>query len=189
MSFVEILLIAVSLCFDTLAVSIIGGACLHNITLGKRVKIYASFAVFQAGFTFTGWYLGASVSQYISKFDHWIAFILLLYIGGRMILDTVRHKDESEEIDLLNTGKLILSSIATSIDALAVGLSFAMAGMMTGQIIGSVITIGIVTALSSIAGLRGGERLGAILGKKCNIIGGVILIAIGVKIVLEHLLF
>jgi len=187
MNFVEILLIAVSLCFDTLAVSIIGGACIHSINLRKRVKIFMSFALFQAGFTFIGWGLGASVSQYISQFDHWIAFLLLLYIGGKMILDTVFHKEEEKGVDLLNTGKLVISSMATSIDALAVGLSFAMTGMKAGDILWSVAVIGVVTAISSIIGLRGGEKLGRLLGNKCNIIGGIILIAIGAKILFEHL--
>ena len=188
MGIVEIFLVAVSLCFDTLAVSIIGGACCGGLPLAKRMKIYLSFAFVQAGFTFIGWALGASVSQYIERFDHWIAFLLLLYIGGKMIVESFSKDDAKQSVDLLDTRKLMVSAVATSIDALAVGISFAMASLRLLNILYASLIIGIVTALASVAGLRGGEKLGKLLGNRCNLVGGVILVAIGVKILLEHLL-
>lgn len=187
MSFIEILLIAVGLCFDTLAVSLVGGACLGDANVWKRAGIVLSFALFQAGFTFIGWLLGSTVSQYIEAFDHWVAFILLAYIGGKMVVEAF-SKDEEKPVNLLDTGKLVVASIATSIDALAVGISFAMLHMPMREILFSVLVIGLVTALAAFIGLRGGERLGRLLGKKCNLIGGLILIGIGLKILLEHLL-
>jgi Predicted membrane protein len=188
MSFFEVFLIAVGLCFDTLAVSLVGGACLGDINIWKRAKILLSFALFQAGFTFIGWLLGSTVSQYIERFDHWVAFLLLAYIGGKMIIESFSKKEGEEKVDLLNTKKLVISSIATSIDALAVGISFAMLHMTVGDILWTVLVIGVVTALAAEIGLRGGEKLGRILGRKCDFIGGLILVAIGVKILLEHLL-
>lgn len=196
MSILEIFLLAVSLCFDTLAVSIVGGACITEISVWKRVKILLSFALFQAGFTLIGWLLGSTVSQYIEKFDHWIAFGLLAYIGGKMIIDAFSKAPEAENCscetgghsDLLDTKRLIISSIATSIDALAVGISLAFIQMSVGRISLTVGVIGAVTALAAALGLRGGKKLGNLLGNKCNFIGGLILVALGLKILLEHLL-
>ena len=188
MSILEIFLLAVSLCFDTLAVSIVGGACIGDINVWKRAKILLSFALFQAGFTFVGWMLGSSVSQYIEKFDHWVAFALLFYIGGKMIFDALRGGGDSEKVDLLDTRKLVVSSVATSIDALAVGISLAMIDLSSGRVALTVAVIGIVTALAAETGLRGGEKLGRLLGSKCNLLGGLILVALGTKILLEHLL-
>jgi len=97
MSFFEVFLIAVGLCFDTLAVSLVGGACLGDINIWKRAKILLSFALFQAGFTFIGWLLGSTVSQYIERFDHWVAFLLLAYIGGKMIIESFYEKRRGGE--------------------------------------------------------------------------------------------
>lgn len=186
MSFIEILLIAVSLCFDTLAVALAGGACIRDINWKKKVRIIFSFALFQGGFTFAGWLLGVSVSHYIEKFDHWVAFALLLYIGGKMIFDSF-HGGEGDRVDLLNVRKLIISSIATSIDALAVGVSFAFIEMSALRCTGASSVIFAITAIAAALGLEGGEKLGKLLGGKSSLAGGVILIAIGVKILLEHL--
>lgn len=188
MSIIEIILLAVSLCFDTLAVSMVGGACIAEINMWKRAKILLSFALFQAGFTLIGWLLGSTVSQYIERYDHWIAFALLAYIGGRMVISAFSKGKDVEKVNLLDTKKLIISSIATSIDALAVGISLAMIQMSTGRISLTVVIIGVVTALAAALGLRGGEKLGKLLGNKCNLLGGLILVALGVKILLEHLL-
>lgn len=188
MSIFEIFLLAVSLCFDTLAVSMVGGACMTEINAWKRAKILLSFALFQAGFTLVGWLLGSTVSQYIERFDHWVAFGLLAYIGGKMIIDAFSKNAELEKVDLLDTRKLVVSSIATSIDALAVGISLAMLQMGGGRIWLTVAVIGAVTALAAALGLRGGEKIGRLLGGKCNLLGGIILVALGIKILLEHLL-
>ncbi len=188
MTIVEIFLLAVSLCFDTLAVSLVGGACIPNMKMSQRLKILVSFGGVQALFTLIGWLLGSSVLDYISKFDHWIAFILLLYIGGKMIKEAFSKSDESESVDLLNTGKLLISSVATSIDALAVGVSLAMVDITNGRAYFTFAVIGLVTVASSEIGLRGGSRLASFIGTKANLLGGVILIGIGAKILLEHIL-
>jgi len=203
MSFLEILLIAVGLCFDTLAVSMVGGACISCIDIWKRAKILLCFAFFQGGLTFAGWVLGSSFSAYISAYDHWVAFLLLLYIGGKMVVDSLKKDETTDvgtasgavggaskagEIDLLNTRTLVLSSIATSIDAAAVGISFACLSFSWKDIISSCLVIAVVTALAAYVGLAGGEKLGKVLGKKCDFLGGLILVSIGVKILLEHLL-
>ena len=196
MSYIELFLLAAGLCFDTFAVSLTGGICTQG-SLGARqilkiilqiLKIILCFAVFQAGLSFAGWLLGYSVSDYISKVDHWVAFVLLGYIGVKMIVEGCSKEDEAvSKSSLLNPRQLVLLSIATSIDAVAVGISLALVklsflkvGVCTGMVFAC-------TALASLAGLLGGRRLGASVGKKSEILGGLILIAIGIKILIEHL--
>ncbi len=188
MSLLEIFLIAVGLCFDTLAISLIGGACMKDVNLAKRIKVIFFFAFFQGGLTFLGWALGSTVNQYIEKYDHWVAFLLLAWIGGNMIVESFKDGETQESVDLLNTGKLVLSSVATSIDAFAVGISFAMIQMKTAAILEATLVIALVTAAAAGIGLRGGKKLGEIIGSKCNLIGGLILIGIGIKILIEHLM-
>lgn len=184
MSLIEVLLIAVSLCFDTLAVSLAGGACIGNVKPFEKLKIVCSFAFFQGGFTLLGWLLGNSVTQYVDKYAPWLAFLLLLYIGGKMIWDSFQGDPDHGNVDLLSIGKLIISSIATSIDALAVGISFAMTQMGRLMIYESVIIIAGITAITAVIGLRGGKRLGELLGSKASLVGGIILVIIGLKILL-----
>ena len=127
MSYIELFLLAAGLCFDTFAVSLTGGICTQG-SLGRRqiLKIILCFAVFQAGLSFAGWLLGYSVSDYISKVDHWVAFVLLGYIGVKMIVEGCSREDEAvSKSSLLNPRQLVLLSIATSIDAVAVGIKAA----------------------------------------------------------------
>ena len=187
MSIIEIILIAASLCFDTLAVSLAGGACMGPVSGLKRLKIVLTLALVQGSFILLGWFLGSTVVQYIDKFDHWVAFLLLLYIGGKMVFDSF-HEKEGKQVNLLKTGQLIVSAVATSIDALAVGVSFAFVEMSVPRALSAAAITGILTAVAAIAGLLGGERMGRLLGSRSNLVGGLILIAIGVKILLEHLL-
>lgn len=189
MTIIEIFLLAVSLCFDTLAVSLVGGACIPEIKLTQRLKILLSFGLVQAGFTLVGWLAGSSVLEYISKFDHWIAFLLLLFIGGKMIKEAFSKDDGEGSVDLLDTGKLLISAVATSIDALAVGVSLAMLDMTTARSLFTFAVIGLVTVIAAEIGLRGGSKLASFIGSKANFLGGIILIAIGAKILLEHLFF
>ena len=189
MTFFEILLIAIGLCFDTLAVSMVGGACMGKTGLGKRLSIIGSFALFQGGFTFIGWALGSTFSHYIERYDHWVAFALLAYIGGEMIINALLNREEKSDVDLLKPGKLIISSMATSIDALAVGISFAMLQMTCGRAAWASLIIAAVTALAAALGLAGGKRVGSFAGRWTNLLGGVILLALGIKILLEHLCF
>ena len=164
MSYIELFLLAAGLCFDTFAVSLTGGICTQG-SLGRRqiLKIILCFAVFQAGLSFAGWLLGYSVSDYISE-------------------------DESvSKSSLLNLGQLVLLSIATSIDAVAVGISLALVKLPFLKIGVCTAMVFVCTALASLAGLLGGRRLGASVGKKSEILGGLILIAIGARILIEHL--
>lgn len=189
MSLIEILLIAIGLCFDTLAVSLVGGACMGKVSISKKLAVIASFALFQGGFTFLGWALGSTFSHYIERYDHWVAFALLAYIGGEMIVNAIRNREETKEVDLLKPSRLIVSSIATSIDALAVGLSFAMLLMPLGRIAWSSLIIAAVTALAAALGLAGGKKAARIAGRWTSLAGGLILLAIGIKILVEHLCF
>lgn len=188
MSFWMVLVIAVSLCFDTLAVSMVGGACTSGRNRSKDLLIMASFAFFQGGFALLGWVLGHSVLELISRFDHWIAFILLAWIGIKMVVEALRPGSEESGPDLLSPGSLIMASIATSIDALAVGISFAMMEMTFATILLDSLLIAAVTAIAAAIGLYGGKRLGDKFGRRCNLIGGIVLFLIGLKILLEHLL-
>ena len=185
----ELFLLAAGLCFDTFAVSLTGGICTRgSLCVRQILKIILCFAFFQAGLSFAGWLLGYSVSDYISKVDHWVAFVLLGYIGAKMIVEGCSKEEEAvSKSSLLNPRQLVLLSIATSIDAVAVGISLALVklsflkvGVCTGMVFAC-------TALASLAGLLGGRRLGSGIGKKSEILGGVILIAIGIKILIEHL--
>lgn len=191
MSYTELFLLAVGLCFDTFAVSLSGGMCLNcKLKVFQTLKILFFFAFFQAGFTFIGWFLGNSVKEYIENFDHWIAFVLLLYIGGKMVYEGLSKKGDdadSKKINLLNTWQLTLFSVATSIDALAVGISLAMLRLSNLKIGVGLSMIFVVTALAALAGLFGGKSVGNKFGKRSECVGGIILIAIGVKILIEHL--
>ena len=179
MSYIELFLLAAGLCFDTFAVSLTGGICTQD-SLGRRqiLKIILCFAVFQAGLSFAGWLLGYSVSDYIS----------LGYIGVKMIVEGCSREDEAvSKSSLLNPRQLVLLSIATSIDAVAVGISLALVKLPFLKIGICTAMVFVCTALASLAGLLGGRRLGASVGKKSEILGGLILIAIGAKILIEHL--
>lgn len=186
MSYAEIFLLAISLCFDTLALSLVGGACKNCLTFLVKSKIIVFLSLFQAGFIFAGWALGTTVSSYIDNFDHWVAFALLLYIGGKMVIDSF-SKGEEKSVDLLSTPKLIVASIATSIDALAVGISFAFLRIGLTKMLWSGLIVAIVTAIAALAGLLGGNMIGEKIGRKANFVGGLILICIGIKILIEHL--
>lgn len=192
MTYFELFLLALGLCFDTFAVSLTGGICMGvRPTWFQRMKIFCCFAFFQSGFTFAGWLLGFSFSSYIERFDHWIAFLLLLYIGGKMIYESLFKIDGSKSensINLLDTKQLALMSIATSIDALAVGISLAMINLDKMKIGVGTGMIFVVTALASLLGMLGGNKLGGRFGKRSELIGGIILCAIGIKILLEHTL-
>ena len=156
MSYIELFLLAAGLCFDTFAVSLTGGICTQG-SLGRRqiLKIILCFAVFQAGLSFAGWLLGYSVSDYISKVDHWVAFVLLDYIGVKMIVEGCSREDEAvSKSSLLNPRQLVLLSIATSIDAVAVGISLALVKLPFLKIGVCTAMVFICTALASLAGSR-----------------------------------
>jgi putative Mn2+ efflux pump MntP len=143
-----------------------------------------SFGFFQAFMPVLGWLAGLAFMDLIASFDHWVAFGLLAFIGGKMIYEARNESDEEKDVKLTVSVVLILS-VATSIDALAVGLSFS---LLQVSIIAPVIAIGVVAFLLSFAGFNFGSKLGKFFERKVQVIGGIVLIAIGIKILLEHLL-
>lgn len=189
MSYIELFLLAAGLCFDTFAVSLTGGICTRGSLCTRQIlRIILCFAVFQAGLTFAGWLLGYSVSGYISRVDHWVAFVLLGYIGVKMIIEGFSKDDgQVSKNSLLNTRQLVLLSIATSIDAVAVGISLAMVKLSFLKIGVCTAMVFACTAVASLGGLLGGRRLGSGIGRKSEILGGLILIAIGIRILAGHL--
>ena len=188
MSYLEIFLLALGLCADTLAVTMAFGAASGRIGLGGHLKIDMTLGLIQAALTALGWVLGAACLQLIESVDHWIAFGLLLFIGVKMIIEAVRPAEE-EKADLMHFGPLVVAGIATSIDALAVGISLAMMALPAVKLGVTFGAIFAVTAIVAAVGLIGGRAFEKVLGRKAGIAAGIILIAIGIKILLEHLVF
>lgn len=186
MSFIEIVLLAVGLSMDSLAVSITEGALIKNFRPHHMVKVGLVLGVFQAGMTLAGYLAGLSFQKYITTFDHWIAFILLFYLGGSMIYESTQEKEEDCKMNPLCYKTLCGLGIATSIDALAVGVSLA---CLESTIAVESLTIGIITFLISGFGVYFGNRFGRKIDLKLDLIGGFILIAIGTKILIEHIYF
>jgi len=185
--FVELFLIGVGLSMDAFAVSICKGLGMEKVNKKQAVVIGLYFGGFQALMPLIGWFLGIRFQKYITSIDHWIAFVLLVFIGGKMIVEAVRDKEvvEIKAKDLpLNHKEMMLLAIATSIDALAVGITFA---FLETPIIEAIIIIGCTTFGLSILGVVVGNFFGTRYKKKAEIAGGVILILIGLKILLEHL--
>jgi putative Mn2+ efflux pump MntP len=181
---VTILLIAIGLAMDAFAVSMAHGMIIQNRRVATGLIMASSFGAFQAFMPVLGWLAGLSFIDLISGFDHWVAFGLLAFIGGRMIYSARANPKEEKEAKLTASVLLILS-VATSIDALAVGLSFS---LLRVSIITPVILIGVVTFLLSLTGFSFGNKIGKFFKRKVQAIGGIVLIAIGIKILLEHLL-
>lgn len=184
MLFPEIVLLAVGLSMDSLAVSVTGGAVIRNCNAGHIVKIATVMGVFQAGMTAGGYLLGLGFEKFIRAFDHWVAFILLLYLGGKTIYDSTRKEKEECTFNPLCNKTLCGLGIATSIDALAVGISLA---VLKSPLVLEAFTIGVVTFGFSAFGVFFGSRFGRKVDLKLDLIGGLILIAIGTKILIEHL--
>jgi putative Mn2+ efflux pump MntP len=185
MDFLTIIIIAVGLSMDSFAVSIANGISIKDLNIKKSILIASSLAIFQGGMPLLGWLCGIGVEEYIREIDHWTAFILLSIIGSKMLYEAITDSEE-EKIKTLKLSSLIAQSIATSIDAFAVGISFA---FLNSPISFPVIMITLVTFLFSIIGLKIGKTMGSKLGKSVEFFGGLVLIAIGIKILIEHLYF
>ena len=188
MGILELFVLAVGLSMDAFAVSICKGLSLGRIRVKHMCIAGAWFGGFQALMPLLGWLLGRQFEQYITSVDHWIAFALLVLIGANMLRE-VRKGDDTTDTETvydapLPLGQLLLMAIATSIDALAVGISFAFLGV---NIWLAIAIIGTTTFLISAAGVFIGNRFGNRYEKRATIAGGIILILLGVKILLEHL--
>lgn len=186
--FIEYILIAVALSMDAFAVSITIGCTMKRFRLKHAFTVGLFFGFFQAIMPVIGWLAGIGFSKFIEKIDHWIAFVLLAFIGLKMIYEAVKMKDgEDNNKDYFKFTTLLILSIATSIDALAVGVTFSILQM---YIISPVIIIGLITFCFSFFGvLLGCKTSKHLFENKIEVIGGIILILIGLKILIEHLFF
>ncbi len=188
MGIVELFLTAIALSMDAFAVSVCKGLGMRRMRYDQALVISLYFGVFQALMPLIGWLLGTSFSRYIQAFDHWIAFVLLAFLGGKMLWDVFHEKEDGEQESAerrLDHRELFMLAIATSIDALAVGIAFA---CLDVNIWSSISIIGVTTLVISFAGVWIGNRFGNRFQKKAEIAGGLVLILIGVKILAEHLI-
>lgn len=184
MDFVQLLFIAIGLAADSLAVSVSSGAIITKMHLRHALRIALFFSFFQGIMPWIGWRLGNFVGNWFQVIDHWIAFCILGCIGCKMVYDS-RQLDREDSYDPLNLYILFTLAIATSIDALAIGVTFSFLDI---SILGPVLIIGVVTFIFSLIGTYIGAFFGHIFEDKIELAGGVILIGIGTKILLEHLL-
>lgn len=184
MTFLTTLGIAVGLSMDSFAVSISKGLTTKRNKLKNALKFAFTVCIFHVVMICLGYYAGSNLKEFISNVDHWIAFILLGVVGGKMIYEAFGNHDEGG-VPSLNLKTLLLLGLATSIDALVVGGSFA---FLNTEIIKPLIIIGLTVPIFSLFGFYLGEKVGLVVGNKAEIVGGLILIGIGAKTLIEHLL-
>ena len=184
MSIVEMILISVGLAMDAFAVSVCKGLSMKKINIKKMFIIAIYFGLFQGGMPVIGYLLGVNFSELVSAVDHWIAFILLAFIGGKMIKESLEN-DSSCSNDDTSFKTMVVLAIATSIDALAVGITFAF--LKTSYIVLGFILIGVITFVLSAIGVCIGNKFGCKYKQKAELAGGIILVLLGLKILLEHL--
>ena len=186
--FLTLFLIGVGLAMDAFAVSVCKGLAMRKVNPRQAVVIGTFFGGFQALMPLIGWLLGNRFEKYIKGIDHWIAFILLGIIGGKMLVEALKEDDEEEEVKCndghLDIKEMFILAIATSIDALAVGVTFAFLDYPVAE---AVTIIGVTTFIISVAGVYIGNFFGSRYNKRAEIVGGIILVLIGCKILLEHL--
>jgi putative Mn2+ efflux pump MntP len=185
MDIITIIAIAVGLAMDAFAVSITSGTTIKRLKINHALQIAAFFGAFQAFMPVIGWLAGLGLISFISGIDHWIAFGLLVFIGCKMIYESIKIESREDKSNPLNFYVLLMLSVATSIDALAVGLSFA---FLKISIATPIIVIGTVTFMLSFVGVFAGNKFGHFFENKIEIAGGIVLIGIGLKILVEHLI-
>jgi putative Mn2+ efflux pump MntP len=176
--------LALALAMDAFAVALGTGAVLSRLTGRHLFRLGFHFGLFQALMPVIGWLAGLTIIQWVEAWDHWIAFSLLAIIGGRMIYEAVSDEEKADERDPTKGLSLVLLSIATSIDALAVGFSLSVIGVSIWM---PALVIGLVAGVLTIAGMLLGGRIGDRWGSRVEIFGGLVLITIGIKILIEHL--
>lgn len=186
-SLTEIILLAAGLCFDTFAVSLSSGICMPDIPRLVFLRIITVFALIQAGFAFAGWIAGISVHGLLQSVDHWIAFAMLSYIGIKMFAESFSSDEKKGCTDFRKVSVMLTVAVATSIDAGVVGVSVAMLQIPDARFVVLLLVTFLFTAISSAAGIKWGRKILPGLGKRAEAAGGLILIAIGVKILIEHL--
>ena len=193
---IEILLIAVSLSMDAFAVSVSSAACSKNLSRAHMLRAAFAFGLFQFLMPLAGWFLGAAFAGLIGAFDHWIAFALLALVGGKMLIESVEEfrkspeeascpsGEEAQKRDLSSKRVVLILAVATSIDALAVGMSFSVIGRPAFQ---PSIVIGSVTFILCSFGFFFGKRIGCLLGRWAQLAGGIVLVGIGARILIAHI--
>jgi putative Mn2+ efflux pump MntP len=184
MSPVEILLMAVALAMDACAVSLGAGTGGWAVGVRPTFRLSFHFGLFQFLMPVLGWLAGTTVARHVAAVDHWVAFALLAFVGGRMIHAAIGEDRPSQVADPSRGLTLVMLSLATSIDAFAVGLSLALVGVSIWL---PSVVIGLITGGLSLVALKIGTKLGSVFGRRMEAVGGAILIAIGVRIVVEHL--
>lgn len=185
MTFIELFIIGIGLSMDAFAVSVCKGLSIKKLSLKAPLIVGAYFGLFQALMPLTGYFLGISFKNYIVSIDHWISFILLFIIGFNMIKESTEH-DCCEADNSLKFKTMVVLAIATSIDALAIGVTFA---FLSVDIISAITIIGVTTFVLSMFGVKIGNVFGSKYKQKAEFAGGVILILMGAKILIEHLFF
>lgn len=187
MGVVELLFVAVGLSMDAFAVSVCKGLGMRSVRWRQAAVIALFFGLFQALMPVIGWLLGTQFSRFVEPVDHWVAFVLLAAIGAKMLWDAFHEPDEGQSCSVdqrLDLRELLLLAVATSIDALAVGITFAFLGV---DILLASVLIGLTTFILSFAGVWIGCQFGSRFERGATVAGGVVLIGIGLKILLEHL--
>ena len=185
MGLVELFLIAVGLSMDAFAVSVCKGLGMRTLDMRIALVLAVLFGGFQALMPLVGWFAGSQFLWLIEPIDHWIAFLMLSFIGGKMIWDAL-HEDEGREesVDRIDWGEFLMLAVATSIDALAVGISFA---ALAVDVALAVPLIGVTTFVLSLVGVLVGNYFGARFERPAQMVGGIVLVGIGLKVLLEHL--
>jgi len=186
MDSLTIVIIAVGLAMDAFVVSIVSGSAYKQLHIKHALRMALFFGAFQAFMPLIGSLAGMTLKEYIEHCDHWIAFGLLAAVGGKMIYESLKIKSVEENPDPSNIFVLLVLSVATSIDALAVGITLS---LIAGSIVIAVIIIGLITFVLSYLGVYIGKRFGHFFESKMEAVGGIILIGIGTKVLIEHLFF
>lgn len=187
MDIVSIILIAIGLAMDAFAVSIVSGITLQKPRASQAIVFGLFFGAFQFIMPLIGWYAGSYFTGYIELYAHWVAFLLLAIIGLKMIIESLKNgidEENKENNNIMTIQNLTLLAIATSIDALAVGVSFA---ALNTNILFAAAIIGVIAFFFSYCGVLLGKRLGILVGKKMETVGGIILVIIGLKILFENI--
>lgn len=186
MSFLLILGIALALAMDAFAVSLGLGLSLKPATGGQTLRLAFHFGLFQFLMPVLGWAAGESLIRHIEKYDHWVAFVLLLGVGGKMIFESLRPEKDAaaKRADPTRGVSLLVLSVATSLDALAVGLSLA---ALRVAIVFPAVVIGVVAFAMTVTGMKIGPVLGKVIGRRAELLGGTVLLLIGIKILIDHL--